>query len=107
MTHKTYENILVKKEVQTSCTCDVCGKTIWKSKPRTTEVLVKRNPVYFFHVATGHYGWGNDSVDSIDSFDACSSNCLRDLFDKYIKRKENEHYSLYMHIDGEFAHTEE
>lgn len=50
-------------KVETSCKCDICGKEINLGD-------------WFYSVMTGHNDWGNDSCDSIQSFDVCSDGCL-------------------------------
>lgn len=69
---KEFEEKTVTQKVCVKKTtiCDVCGKEI------TGE---------YYDVTTSHSDWGRDSVDSIEYKDACSVECLRKLFDKYIE----------------------
>ena len=54
--------------------CDICGKVIFDSRNDTEQQ--KRTGMsrdqYWWGLTTGHSDWGNDSADSIESFDICS-----------------------------------
>lgn len=69
---KEFEERTVTQKVCVKKTtiCDVCGKEI------TGE---------YYNVTTSHNDWGCNSADSIECEDACSEECLRKLFDEYMK----------------------
>ena len=50
--------------------CDFCKKEIKED---------------YWEIRTQHFDWGNDSVDSIEDFDACCPACVQKAFDTYIK----------------------
>ena len=68
-----YREVTEKKKVIVGCQCDVCKKDI---------------DGMYFDFTTGHCDWGNDSVDSIKSFDVCSVKCARLIMEDYFKRTE-------------------
>lgn len=51
--------------------CDCCGKEV-------------ENKSYYWRVCTGHNDWGNDSVDSIESYDLCSDECFKKTIDEFL-----------------------
>ena len=51
--------------------CDCCGKEI-------------DDMSHYWHVCTGHHDWGNDSVDSIEQYDLCSDECLKEKIDLFL-----------------------
>jgi len=71
---KVYENkeIQVIKEVLVKTICDICGKEV---------------PLNHYEVTTGHHDWGNDSIESIENFDICSDECLKEQFNIYLKSR--------------------
>lgn len=80
----------VEEEVTTLCKCDVCGRTIRKAIPKEEngkkifEIAVppdmKGETCWSIRVA--HRQWGNDSIESAQTFQACSPTCAnRILFD--------------------------
>lgn len=44
---------------------------------------------HYWHVETYHDDWGNDSIDSIEYFDCCSPDCLREALETYICDSNN------------------
>ena len=50
--------------------CDMCKKEI--TGPH-------------WEISTWHNDWGNDSCESFEYIDICSSDCLRKTFEKYIE----------------------
>jgi len=50
--------------------CDICGKEF-------------TGPYWIAN--THHDDWGNDSVDSYETYDLCSENCVEIMFQKYMK----------------------
>jgi len=67
------------QEVVIGHKCDVCGKESEGSLPKD-----------WHHLYHKHYDWGNDSVDSYESFDVCSSEC-------YLARLKESVYELRNH----------
>lgn len=61
----------IKAEMVENIKCDVCGK----------EINGK-----FWVLTTSHGDWGNDSVDSIERFDICSTKCIHKALNDYIER---------------------
>lgn len=61
---------LLERELIEGIECDICHKSI--------EVGDR-----YFSVCTGHYDWGNDSIDSIEHLDVCSGECLTHVFEDY------------------------
>ena len=55
----------IEKEVVTTevvgYQCDVCSRQVRKSQNRSITAM--------------HYDWGNDSCDSVKTFDVCSKEC--------------------------------
>lgn len=78
ITRKTIERVPIRR------TCDVCGKEIDQSN--------------WFRMTICHNDWGNDSVDSVSMFDACSPTCaliytthyLNDSYENKLNTKEIE-----------------
>ena len=69
------EEQMVKKEVAIAWICDACG--VQASDKRQYEQE-------WYHFSKSHQGWGNDSVDSFDSFDVCSADCFIKLLQEHI-----------------------
>lgn len=73
------------KKVTIGRVCDCCGQ--------------KLKPVYdyrpddfnYFYICTHHYDWGNDSVESYESFDACSPECALKLVEAYLREAYKTH----------------
>jgi len=65
------ETKLVNRTVTVGKKCDVCEK-VSKDIHDYSKWL---------NVSHRHYGWDNDSVESIEHFDICSINCLRTQLD--------------------------
>lgn len=75
----TEEKEVVKKsleKVTTGRRCDFCNKEI---------LPVDGKKYNYFYITTSHSDWGNDSIDSIEYFDACSVECALGLAEKYLK----------------------
>ena len=69
------------KEVPVGMICDCCGQPILPVEKRGDI-----NVYNFFYVCTSHNDWGNDSVDSKESFDACSPECATKMAGAYLKK---------------------
>lgn len=75
---KTEEKEVVTKSIKKVTVgriCDFCNKAI---------VPVVGERYDYFFITTSHCDWGNDSVDSVEHFDACSVECALGLADKYL-----------------------
>jgi hypothetical protein len=63
----------IKAEIVENIKCDICGKEIDGK---------------FWILTTSHEDWGNDSVDSVEYFDICSTECINKALNDYIERCE-------------------
>lgn len=70
------KRILVAQEVF----CDVCRNKIGRNKG-------------YWKCHTWHDDWGNDSVDSHDYFDICSTACLMKKFKEYCAESSQSDYN--------------
>lgn len=61
----------IKTEMVENIMCDVCDKEIDGK---------------FWVLTTSHGDWGNDSVDSVEHFDICSTKCINKALNDYIER---------------------
>lgn len=85
---KEVESLLVKivskEKTKETCTCDICGRQIYKRSLVDSEELPSNHfSVPFYDVTSGHADWGNDSGDSVEDYDICSPECLSVLLDAY------------------------
>lgn len=76
----------VMKEVEETVSsvgiCDICGKEF------NYETLPYRQPMSsYYDITTGHHDWGNDSVDSVESRDACCDECLLKFIQEWLKNR--------------------
>lgn len=71
MIHEDIKECIVKEKKTLYITCDICG--------------AKVDPRNYFHFYTHHSDWGNDSIDSLEEFDACSSGCMIQFASKYLE----------------------
>lgn len=55
------KEVLKREHVVVGYQCDVCHNKIHDD---------------YWHLRTGHTDWGNDSVESVRSFDLCSKDCV-------------------------------
>ena len=69
------------EEVTIGRICDYCGKEI---KPIDT-YRPNSDEYNYFYICTHHHDWGNDSIESYESFDACSPECALKLAEAYLK----------------------
>lgn len=84
---KQYATEQIQRRVVSHTTCDGCGKS------------AKDEPNGWTSVTSGHYDWGNDSVDSQDDYDACSQRCLQSLLAKIHKDYGSRPYpTLYVAV---------
>lgn len=90
-----YKTVKIKKDVIVEKLCDICGATI---PDRST----------YFMVTTGHHDWGNDSHESIEQFDCCSTDCLNRKFLEYVDTVQDSlnrkrHPTDYFEVDPMFC----
>lgn len=68
----------------TEGTCDVCGKLLWDHTYRPKIKGIKDQDVMYYEVSMSHNDWGNDSVESIETYDVCPD-CLTTICQKYLE----------------------
>ena len=66
--------------------CDVCGKE-FKGK--------------HWELTTGHYDWGNDSCESIEHYDLCSEDCIRNKIKDYFEDCD-DYCTHYFNLEQSF-----
>lgn len=82
---KTEEHTVVDKHVvEAKRFCDICGKEITG---------------HYWEVTTHHDDWGNDSIDSYEYDDCCSTNCLRVAFFNYLDQSNYEGNSKQFSVE--------
>jgi len=69
--------------------CDYCGKEVVYDYDVTGSHT-------WHHFTTGHNEWSNDSVDSIESFDVCSSECYWSVIKDQLNNLEDYKDSAYL-----------
>lgn len=81
--------------------CDTCRKLIID----TSNTVGMPNTKYtqYWEVTTGHYDWGNDSCDSIETYQYCSRECLTKAINKYIDETEGMRNTQYFEIHNRRA----
>jgi len=67
------ETVTKEKKIRIGFRCDVCRKE--------HKDMAKK----YWKVTTQHHDWGNDSCESIETFDVCSKECLHKLLDEYVR----------------------
>lgn len=82
---------LEKRSVVVGIVCDICGKPI----PPSQRYELKP----FYKITTGHFDWGNDSCDSVETKDACSPACAIKLAAKYLNDTYSGQNSAYIQIE--------
>lgn len=83
---------MVKKDVTVGLerTCDVCGKIILKENEDKITYCIGKH----WGLTIGHYDWGNDSRDSVESYDICSAECLEKELQKYVQREGTAYFDV-------------
>lgn len=89
---KETEIIVSKRYENKGIQCDICNKHILPDDRR-------KNTNMYFKITTGHYDWGNDSVESIETQDVCCD-CAPKFISEYLSKCKS---TEYMNI--ETAHT--
>lgn len=70
---------VMMEEVTVERICDNCGKEITVS-----HITGLGNQYNYFRITTHHHDWGNDSIDSYESYDACCPECALEMTKKYV-----------------------
>jgi len=89
--YKVIEKI-EKRSVVVGRVCDICGRPIppsfgtWELKP-------------YYRITTGHYDWGNDSCDSVETLDVCSPACAIEFVSEYLNERYDSRNSSYLNIE--------
>lgn len=73
----------VEETVESIGVCDICGKEFHYDPG-----LAGNKIASYYHIATGHHDWGNDSIDSVESRDACCDECLFRFIQEWLKDKD-------------------
>lgn len=82
----TTETKVVRYEKPTERLCDICGKPV--------------NPHNWFRITTSHSDWGNDSIESYETGDACSPECVLKFTREYVEDSfDNEHNTKVIEIE--------
>lgn len=70
--------------------CDCCRE----------EIKPDRQLLYnYFRVVTSHHDWGNDSIDSIESYDACCAECAWTMAKVYLEEAEKDRNTMEIEIE--------
>ena len=92
---KVTETVTREINKVTHLKCDICGK-------------VFTGPYWIIH--EHHDDWGNDSVDSYETYDVCSSFCVRKKFEEYMiacGNSNTQYLSLEQDVFEEHVYTKE
>lgn len=81
------KQVLKKVVVQTEC--DHCHKRENGDEPGG-----------WHHFSAGHSDWGNDSIESYDTFDACTASCWLALIRKIVEDYEPIRGEPTLMVDG-------
>lgn len=94
MIKERFEKRVIETPVPISktCLCDICKAVIYEKKYDTESSA--GDPIQYYRVTTGHHDWGNDSVDSIDTYDICSPECMAVIMGKYYDQSYCENSSM-------------
>lgn len=87
---------VVKEEVTAKRICDNCGKEI-----AVSHKTCYGNEYNYFCITTRHHDWGNDSIDSYETYDACCPTCALEMAEKYLTNA----YSGYNTKEIEIEHV--
>ena len=73
----------VEETISSVGICDICGKEFnykpWHCREKKSS---------YYHIVTGHYDWGNDSCESVESRDACCDECLSKFTQEWLKNED-------------------
>lgn len=92
---KETKQVVAETVVAEIIKCDICGKIICDS--RYEKMFGKIQDHYL--LTTGHHDWGNDSCESIETFDICSKECLRKKFEAYVEESSGGQNTMHFEVD--------
>lgn len=99
-TKKVEKTVVVDETICEVLVCDVCGKEFALVCPKGET----HKRFDYFSLTTGHYDWGNDSVDSISHYDLCSEECVKKKLNEYFA--DCNHYgTAYFNLEQEFKNV--
>jgi len=75
--------------------CDCCEESI---KP-IRNIAFNCDEYNYFVITTSHHDWGNDSCDSVESFDVCSPECAEEMAGKYLRKAFGGHNTMQIEIE--------
>ncbi len=85
--YETKERVVTERVlVEKTLICDICGKVIAPS-------------AHHWRVTTHHSDWGNDSVESFECFDVCSTKCLKKKFDEYASESNRKYNTMEIEVE--------
>lgn len=98
MIERITEKRLVEQEVTVRglCTCDICDKAIYEINDNKR---TRHNE--YWHLTTGHYDWGNDSCESVESLDLCSKECCIKALENYLYEYSGSRNTGYFELRHE------
>lgn len=85
---------VVKEAVTVKRICDNCGKEITVIRSIGTS-----DEYNYFCVTTHHHDWGNDSIDTYESYDACCPACALEMAEKYLINAYSGHNTKEIEIE--------
>lgn len=85
---------VVREEVTVKRICDNCGKEI-----AISYITGLGNDHNYFRITTHHHDWGNDSIDSYESYDACCPKCALEMAEKYLTNAYPGHNTKEIEIE--------
>lgn len=92
---KETKQIIAETVIAKITKCDICGKIICDSRYSRHSIKIQDH----YRLMTGHHDWGNDSCESIETFDICSKECLQKKFDEYIQESSGDTNTEYFEVD--------
>ena len=104
MVKRMTEKRLVEQDVVVCerCACDICGKTIYEINDTFPIKLTTRTRHdEYWHLTTGHYDWGNDSCESVESLDLCSKECCIKALEEYLYKYSGSRNTGYFELRHE------
>lgn len=78
-------------EVGSNLFCDCCDKPIGTHKLSNGYL----SPIKYIHITCGHYDWGNDSIDSVESADFCSKECMLEHLNEFLHYNDHRRTAYY------------
>lgn len=90
------QDVIVSEE----CRCDRCGRHLWYHTKDGHKKPGVKEMAHYYNIVTGHHDWGNDSIDSVETYDVCVG-CAKKMFEEYIEDSYNRTNSLYFECSHE------